>query len=133
MRFLLDTNAVISVLKQPLDGPVSTRLRQYRPADIATSAVVISELTSGALRGAPERRTGNLDRVRSLRFEVLPFDAADAEAAGALDAMLKLEGRPIGPLDVLIAGQALARDMTVVTNNMREFSRVAGLRVVDWS
>jgi tRNA(fMet)-specific endonuclease VapC len=133
MRFLLDTNAVISVLKHPLDGPVATRLRQQRPVDIATSAIVIAELTSGALRGAVEKRAANLDRIRALRFEVLGFDEADADAAGAIDARLKLEGRPIGPMDTLIAGQAMAREMTVITNNTREFARVSGLNVVDWN
>jgi tRNA(fMet)-specific endonuclease VapC len=133
MSFLLDTNTIIALLKDPLGGMLSWRIRQQRLGEVGTSAIVIHELISGALRGAPERRRANLDRVRELRFRTLPFDDADAESAGRIDAALKLAGTPIGTLDTLIAGQALARGLTVVTNNTREFKRVPGLSVVDWT
>jgi tRNA(fMet)-specific endonuclease VapC len=133
MKFLLDTYALIALLKNPRDGMMSWRVRQQRHEDVATSAIALHELISGALRGAPERRRANLDLVRGLRLRTLPFDDADAEAAGRIDAALKLVGTPIGPLDIFIAGQALARGLTVVTNNTREFARVPGLSVVDWS
>ncbi len=64
---------------------------------------------------------------------MIPFDKEDAIAAGNIRATLALAGTPIGPFDTLIAGQALCRGLTLVTANTREFSRVEGLRVEDWS
>lgn len=68
----------------------------------------------------------------SLKFPVLDFDRDDARQAGVIRAELSTRGMPIGPYDVLIAGQAVARDLTLVTRNTREFSRVPGLRLADW-
>jgi tRNA(fMet)-specific endonuclease VapC len=133
MRFLLDTNTIIGLFKNAKDGPVARNMRSFPIDDIAVPTLVLSELISGALRGAPNRLADNLLRIRSLAFHALPFDAADAETAGRIDAELKRAGTPIGPVDRLIAGQALARGLTVVTNNTREFKRVAGLSVVDWT
>lgn len=128
MRFLLDSNAVIALLKG--DAGFLARLRRHRPEDFGIPAVVAHELYFGAYRG---RRTAeNLDRVEALRFEVVEFDREDARRAGELRARLAAAGTPIGPDDVLIAGQALARGLTVVTHNMREFRRVPGLAVEDW-
>jgi tRNA(fMet)-specific endonuclease VapC len=67
-----------------------------------------------------------------LRFEVLDFDREDARKAGEIRASLANAGTPVGPYDVLIAGQAVARGLTLVTNNTREFQRVASLRIEDW-
>jgi tRNA(fMet)-specific endonuclease VapC len=133
MQFLLDTNTVIFLLKNPRDGAVANTLRTMQPEDVMTSSVVIAELISGAYRGHPDRLLRNLATIRSLRFPVLTFDDADAEAYGRADALLKQKGKPIGPLDMLIAGQALARGMAVVTNNVKEFKRIDGLTVLDWS
>jgi tRNA(fMet)-specific endonuclease VapC len=133
MSFLLDTNTIIALLKDPLGGVVSSNLRTAGLASVATSSIVVAELISGAHRGAPERLEQNLANLRALRFDILSFDAADAASAGEADAALKKRGKPIGRLDILIAGQALARGLTVVTNNTREFKRVPGLSVVDWT
>jgi len=67
-----------------------------------------------------------------LQFEIVGFDQEDSRQAGAVRAMLAAVGTPIGPYDVLIAGQARARDLTLITRNTGEFSRVDGLRVEDW-
>jgi tRNA(fMet)-specific endonuclease VapC len=128
VRFLLDTNAVIAVLKGH-DG-VLARLRRHAPADFGLSATVAHELVYGACNS--RRVAENLARIAALRFEVLAFEAEDAEAAGALRARLAAAGTPLGPYDALIAGQALARGLAVVTHNTREFARVEGLRVEDW-
>ena len=66
------------------------------------------------------------------RFDVLPFDLAAAEQAATVRAQLEAQGTPIGPVDALIAGIALSRNLTVVTRNTREFGRVAGLNVENW-
>jgi tRNA(fMet)-specific endonuclease VapC len=80
-----------------------------------------------------QRVEANLEKLERLAFPFLPFDEADARAAGEVRAALKRLGTPIGTLDVLIAGQARARDLIVVTANCREFERVEGLAIEDWT
>lgn len=128
MRFLLDTNAVIAVLKA--HSGFIARMTQYQPGDFALSSIVAHELYYGAFKG--QRVAENLARVEALQFPVLEFDHEDARRAGMLRAELANAGTPIGPYDVLSAGQALSRDMTLVTRNLREFQRVADLRLEDW-
>ena len=79
-----------------------------------------------------ERIAESLTRVEGLRFEVLDFDHEDARTAGELRAALAKSGTPIGPYDTLIAGQAKARELILITRNVREFERVGGLRVECW-
>ena len=128
MKFLLDTNAVIAMLQG--DPGFLARLRRYQPEDFAVPAIVAHELYYGAYRG--QRRDDNLARVEALWFEVLDFDREDARESGRIRALLAAAGTPIGPYDILIAGQALARNLTLVTHNTREFGRVPGLPVEDW-
>jgi tRNA(fMet)-specific endonuclease VapC len=127
VRWLLDTNAVIEVLRG--NARVVARLRERAPGDVGVSAIVMHELFYGAFRSA--RVEANVARVDGLRFEVVAFEREDARAAGAVRAALASAGARIGPCDVLIAGQALARGATLVTHNVREFGRVEGLRVED--
>jgi tRNA(fMet)-specific endonuclease VapC len=130
MQFLLDTHAMIGLLKGT-PGRLLEVLRGHAPADVGISSLVVHELYYGAYKSV--RREQNLLLLESLRFEVLPFDREDAIAAGEVRAALALAGTPIGPYDVLIAGQALCRQLTLVTSNLGEFRRVAGLSVEDWS
>ncbi len=128
MKFLLDTNAVIALLKGH-EGFLA-RLRQHRPADFGLCSIVVHELFYGAYKG--QRTSETVERLDGLAFEVLEFDREDARIAGELRARLARAGTPIGPYDVLIAGQALSRGLTVVTHNQGEFQRVAGLTIEDW-
>ncbi len=84
----------------------------------------------GACRGV--RRDETIAGFEALRFPVVDFTGEDARKAGEIRAALVMAGTPIGPYDVLIGRQALARDLTLVTRNTREFARVPGLRVEDW-
>jgi len=128
VKFLLDSNAVIALLKgQPR---FLERLRAYQPADFGLPSIVAHELYFGAYKS--QRPAANLARVEALQFEVLEFDREDSRRAGALRSQLAAAGTPIGPYDVLIAGQALARELTLITHNTREFKRVPGLRLEDW-
>lgn len=129
MAWLLDTNAVIAVLRDPA-APIGARIRAQVPAEVAIGSIVLHELYYGAYRSA--RMAHNLALVEALRFIVLEFDAADARAAGEVRAVLGKVSLPIGPYDALIAGQALARGLVLVTRNTREFARVPGLRLEDW-
>ena len=128
MRFLLDSNALIALLKG--QERFLKRLRQYQPQDFGIPAIVAHELYYGAYKG--QRTPENLARVAGLQFEVLEFDREDARAAGELRASLAAMGTPIGPYDVLIAGQAVARTLILVTHNTSEFQRVPGLQIEDW-
>lgn len=129
MRYLLDTNVVIALLNDATSA-VARTARRHRPGNIGISAVIAHELFYGAYKS--HRAKQNVALVESLRLEVLDFDKDDARKAGEIRALLAVMGSPIGPYDVLIAGQALARDMILVTHNTNEFSRVPGLRIEDW-
>ncbi len=113
-RYLLDANAVIALLNDPR-SPFGRRVRRYKPADIRVSSIVIHELFFGAFKSA--RAEHNAALVDALQFEVLEFDAQDARHAGEIRAALARSDSPIGPYDVLIAGQARARELTLVTAN----------------
>jgi tRNA(fMet)-specific endonuclease VapC len=130
MRYLLDTNAVIALLNEP-QGRVSKQVRTLTPSEFGLSALVVHELYFGAYKS--QRRERNVALVNGLRFEVLPFDQEDAHHAGEIRAGLGLLGTPIGAYDVLIAGQARARGLVLITRNVREFERVPQLRVENWS
>lgn len=126
----LDTNIVIALIKE--DERVIQRLEKLDLSSIALPVTVLQELYYGVYKGAETRLQDNLAKVRHLRFPVLAFDTEDAYTAGHIQAHLARAGTSIGPNDVQIAAQALARDLTLVTHNQREFARVPGLRVEDW-
>ncbi len=128
MRFLLDSNVVISLLRR--DVMLLQRVRACERGDIVVSSIVAHEFFFGAYRSG--RAQTNLNHIAALQFQVLAFDEEDARRAGELRAHLAAAGTPIGPYDVLIAGQALARDLTLITHNVREFRRAPGLKVEDW-
>ncbi len=135
MIYLLDTNAVIAILKgQPV--AVRTRLKRVAPkaTAIALSSIVLFELWYGVARS--ERQRENTERLRiflSGAISVIPFDADDAATAGEVRAALEKTGKPIGPYDLLIAAQALRLRATLVTANVSEFERVRGLVWQDWA
>lgn len=128
-RYLLDANAVIALLNDR-HSAVAQRARQHHPGDLYLSSIVAHELYYGAFKS--QRTERNVGLVDGLQFEVLDLDREDARQAGEIRAALALAGTPIGPYDVLIAGQAKARDLVLVTHNTTEFQRVHGLRLEDW-
>ncbi len=130
MRYLLDTNAVIALLNRT-EGKALANTLKHRNEDVATSSIVMHELFFGAYKSTRQAR--NLSVVEALQFTVLDFDGEDAREAGRIRAHLAQRGRPIGPYDILIAGQALRHRLILVTANAREFSRVPGLACEDWS
>lgn len=129
MTHLLDANAVIAMLNDA-GSVVAQRARQHKPRDVGMSSIVAHELYYGAFKS--QRVERNVALVDALQFEVVEFDHEDAREAGAIRALLATRGTPIGPYDILIAGQAKARGLTLVTRNTSEFRRVKGLRVEDW-
>jgi len=129
MRYLLDTNAVIALTNNTHPG-LSRRVRRLTTEDIVVSAIVMQEIYFGAYRS--RRQAQHLTLAGALQFEVIEFDQDDARQAGEIRAFLAARGTPIGPYDVLIAGQAVARNVVLVTRNTREFSRVPRLRIENW-
>lgn len=129
MRYLLDANVVIALLNDTT-SKTAQRARRERPGDLAVSAIVAHELFYGAFKS--RRAVQNVALIDALQFLVLEFDKEDARQAGLVRALLANKGAPIGAYDVLVAGQAVARDMILVTHNTREFGRVPGLRFEDW-
>jgi tRNA(fMet)-specific endonuclease VapC len=129
MHYLLDTNAAIALLR---DGAskAARRVRREQPREVAISAIVAHELYYGAFKS--RRVSENLAAVDALQFEVIEFDKEDARQAGEIRALLAAAGSTIGPYDMLIAGQALARNLTLVTHNTGEFRQVPGLGIEDW-
>ena len=132
MRFLFDTNAVISLLGQKSEALIN-RVLDCSEGEIAIPAIVSHELYFGAYKS--QKVSFNLETIRLLLrdFVVLPFDEEDSRQAGEVRAELNKSGSPIGPYDVLIAGQARARDLILISNNVREFERVPDLRLEDWT
>ncbi len=128
MKFLLDTKTVIGLLGG--NAGVLAGVRRYAPQDFGIPAVAAHELFYGAYWSA--RQAQNLALLDGLLLEVLEFGKEDAWQAGEIRAALAAVGMPIGPYDVLIAGQARARGLVLVTHNVGEFARVSGLQVEDW-
>lgn len=129
MKYLLDTNTLIAILNDRRSKP-SKRLRRHDPGDVVTSSIVVHELYFGAFKSG--RPIDNVARLDELQVPTLPVDREDARSAGEIRAVLKKAGTPIGPYDILIAGQAFARHLILVTNNTREFARIGGLQIEDW-
>lgn len=126
----LDTNTLIYFFKG--QGRVAEHLLATAPAEIAIPAIVVYEIETGIAKSAePARRRAQFDALLGL-VTTLPFDQAAASHAAAIRAALEGAGQPIGPIDTLIAGTALANGATLVSRNLREFSRVPHLQVIDW-
>lgn len=131
---LLDTNVCIGVMNGRPDGLLhrySTALRQGVPMFV--SSVTSFELWFGVERsGRPDFNRRRLEHFLNGGAKEIPFSEEDARHAALVRAALLRAGRPIGPYDMLIAGQAVARGLVLVTHNVGEFGRVQGLRVEDW-
>jgi tRNA(fMet)-specific endonuclease VapC len=128
VRFLLDTNVVSAIMRR--DHRVGERVRRTGLGQCRISSITVQEICFGAHRSV--RTDFYLATFANVAIDVLEFDMEDGRSAGRLRAGLAAAGALIGAYDILIAGQALARDLTLVTHNVREFSRVDGLRVEDW-
>jgi tRNA(fMet)-specific endonuclease VapC len=128
--YVLDTNTLIYFFKG--QGRVAGHLLGVSPREIGIPAVVLYEMELGIARSSqPRKRRSQLDAMLSA-VSVLPFDGEAAKHATDLRAALDAAGKPIGPMETLIAGTAFAAHGVLVTHNTGEFSRVKGLRLADW-
>ena len=130
MRFLLDTNIVSDIVRHP-HGKIANRISEVGEGDVCTSIIVAAELRYGATKKNSPRLTAQLEAVLGA-LEVLALEAPADLRYGKIRASLERKGRPIGANDLLIAAHAQSLDLTLVTDNEREFSRVDGLRIENW-
>ena len=131
MKFLLDTDTCIYALKQ--NPAVLRHLLAQSRDDIAVSVITEAELRTGAAKSTSGTKTLRLVENFLRPLGIVEFTSNDAASYAQVRAKLERAGTPIGPLDTLIAAQAVARKLVLVSNNESEFSRVAGLRLENWS
>jgi len=129
VKYLLDTDSVSYALRG--QGEVGARIRAVRPSDLCISALTLAELRYGAERKSSHKLHALIDTFTAA-LEVASFDGAAAAEFGRLGSILSDRGTPIGEFDALIAAHAVALRCTLVTNNVRHFSRVPGLAVENW-
>lgn len=133
MRYLLDTNILIYVLNaRAQHQAVLDRFNRERPDNMVVSSITLAELRFGLEKSS--RRDTTRDRLNKVlaALNVVAFDERAAETYGRIRAALESAGKPIGPLDTLIAAHAVSLNVTLVTGNVREFSGVPGLHVESW-
>ena len=132
MKYLLDTNTCICIINRKPPSAID-RIRAKQPEDIAVSAVTIAELQYGVYRS----QKIDQNRIALLEFlvplTILDFDQGAAAVYGSIRSSLEARGTPIGPMDLLIAAQAMSHGLILVTNNEKEFSRVDGLGIENWT
>jgi tRNA(fMet)-specific endonuclease VapC len=131
MKWLLDTNACIRYLNGRAPS-LKSRLDEVSDSDIVVCSVVKAELAFGAARSINPSLAAAAQEIFLSRFRSLSFDDECASKYGEIRAVLALRGTPIGPNDLLIAAIAVANQVTLVTHNTSEFSRVPGLAIEDW-
>ena len=131
MKFLLDTDTCIYALKQ--NPTVLNHLLAQSREDIGVSVITEAELRTGAAKSTSAAKTLRLIENFLGPLAIVEFNSNDAASYAQVRSRLERAGTPIGPLDTLIAAQAVARKLVLVSNNEREFSRVASLRVENWA
>jgi tRNA(fMet)-specific endonuclease VapC len=131
MKLLLDTDTCIYALKQ--NPAVLKRLLAHSREDIAVSVITEAELRTGAAKSSSGAKTLRLVENFLRPLGIVEFTSSDAASYSQVRAKLERAGTPIGPLDTLIAAQAVARKLILVSNNESEFSRVAGLSLENWA
>ena len=132
MRYMLDTNICIYVIKHKPEK-VFRKLQTIHPEDVCISSVTYAELVHGVEKSIAVEKNRLALSILLANMEILDFDVDAADCYGKIRAGLEKNGTPIGPLDMMIAGHAQSLGYTVVTNNVKEFSRVNALRIENWA
>lgn len=132
MRYMLDTNICIYAIKHK-PKQVFLKLQEHDPSEICISSVTYAELVHAVEKSQSIEKNRVALALLLANIEIMDFDSSAAESYGKIRADLEKEGKPIGPLDMMIAGHAKSLGYTVVTNNTKEFMRVNGLRLENWA
>ncbi len=127
---LLDTNTLIHYLRG--HQPVVSRFQAVSPRELAIPTIAVYEIEYGTLKIGPSRRRAIVSQLLS-SIEQVPFDRDAAMESARIRVDLEFRALLIGPMDLLIAGTALSRGATLVTNHTKEFSRIKNLRLADWT
>ncbi|TVR93222.1 MAG: type II toxin-antitoxin system VapC family toxin [Spirochaetaceae bacterium] len=130
--YLLDTNICIYIInRSPMN--VVNRIKSLKPSQIKLSSISLGELEYGIYKSknVEKNKSALIDFVSA--FDIVNFDDSDAVVFGMIRADLEMRGEVIGSYDMQIAAQAVARELTLVTNNTREFGRVQRLRLENWA
>jgi tRNA(fMet)-specific endonuclease VapC len=131
MAYLLDTDICIGIINRRAPKVIA-KLQEFQPGDLFVSTITVAELRFGAAKSQAVRRNHEALDSFLLPFMLLDFDELSATAYGAIRSFLERKGTPIGSMDTLIAAQAVAHQLILVTGNQREFRRVSELRVENW-
>ena len=131
MRYMLDTSICIYAIKHK-PREVIERLKEYNPSEICISSLTYAELIHGVESSKAVDKNRTALTLLLTDIEILPFDISAAEGYGEIHVELERKGTPIAPLDMMIAGHARSLGYTVVTNNIKEFERIDGLRLENW-
>ena len=132
MRYMLDTNICIYAIKHKPEK-VFQKLQTVDPQDVYVSSVTYAELVHGVEKSAAVEKNRLALTMLLANIEILDFDVDAADCYGKIRADLEKKGTPIGLLDMMIAGHAMSMGYTVVTNNVKEFSRVPDLKIENWA
>ena len=132
MRYMLDTNICIYTIKHKPETVIRNFLL-HNPEEMCISAITYAELMHGVEKSAAAEKNRIALSLFLSPLSVLDFSASAAAESGKIRAALELRGRPIGPMDLLIAGHAKSEKLILVTNNTKEFLRVEGLAVENWA
>ena len=132
MKYMLDTNICIFIIKHKPDKVIN-RFLKLKSNDICISSITFAELSYGVEKSQAKMKTRIALTLFLSNIEIKPFDSQAAEEYGIVRTELEKAGQPIGPLDTQIAAHARSLDLTLVTNNTREFKRVSKLTVEDWT
>lgn len=129
--YLLDTNICIYVMKNRYPS-LTQKVFSFDPSALFISSVTVFELEYGAAKSNWGDKTRQNMQMFLAPFNIADFDRRDAASSGMIRAYLEKQGKPVGPYDVQIAGQATARSLTLITHNVDEFGRIPWLRLEDW-
>jgi tRNA(fMet)-specific endonuclease VapC len=132
MRFLLDTNICIAIIRGKSPRAVQ-RLTQHPIIDMGLSSITVAELEYGVQRSTDKAKNQQALQQFLIPFTFLDFDIQSTQVYGQIRFYLESQGMTIGSLDMLLAAQALAYNLTMVTNNVSEFARVPNLHIEDWT
>ncbi len=132
MRYMLDTNICIYAIKHKPEK-VFQKLQEVEPEDVCVSSVTYAELVHGVEKSAAVEKNRLALFMLLANIEILDFDVDAADCYGKIRADLEKKGTPIGSLDMMIIGHAMSMGCTMVTNNVKEFSRVPDLKIENWA
>jgi tRNA(fMet)-specific endonuclease VapC len=132
MKIMLDTDICIYLIKHNPPG-VLEHFEKYQVGDIGISSITLSELLYGMAKSLHREKNDEALKEFLIPLEIIPFDEKAAETYGDLRAALEQSGKLIGAMDMLIAAHALSLGVPLATNNIREFSRIPSLHILDWT